>query len=212
LLRDGKGVWTCPVTELPVTLLIELFAQSTVRKFVLQSNKDLPQQMNISYSMTGNKNSFKILKIINRHDMKAKVPYVINLKSPIQAKYFKVRILKGKNQKDVDNVRLNKIEVYGSPLITPDNLTSVYERAKQMGLNVSGSKRNDEKEMYSDEENDNSSKQQETVKFQVIESDEDEEPKREVSSKYSVEEETTNKHENQSSTAGYSYFNLRSKL
>jgi hypothetical protein len=136
LLRDEKTSWSCPTEDLPVTLLVDLFVVASVRKLVIQSDKHPPQQIRISYSLSGNKNSFKTLKIVNK-ELKKGVSYVIDLKTPIRAKYFRLRVTKG----NTTSVSLSKIEIYGSPLVTPENLANIeyskalntiYEKAKNM--------------------------------------------------------------------------------
>lgn len=135
LLTDGKSTWTCLAEELPTILLVDLFVASNVRKIVLQSDEHVPQQIQISYSMTGKKNSFRMLKVIEK-SMKRGVPFIIDLKTPVKAKYFRIRVIKGTKQ-----VSLCKIEIFGSPLITPENLanieyskalSTIYEKAKNM--------------------------------------------------------------------------------
>jgi len=119
----SKTTWLIDVSS--TTLLVELFASSSVKKIIVQSDSFAPSTITIEYSQNGAKNSFKALKIITRDQLKKKIPFSVELNKNIEAKFLRFKL-----STDKQKISLSKIEVYGSPLITAENLASIeYSKA-----------------------------------------------------------------------------------
>ncbi|KAL0482328.1 tyrosinase [Acrasis kona] len=163
LNAPSKQVWS--VDSKSTTLIIELFAKSTVKKILVQSDSFSPSAITIEYSANGTKNSFRPLKVVTRDQLR-KVPFSIDLNKSVEAKFIRFKI-----STDAQKVSLSKIEIYGSPLITLENLSSI-EYSKALNTLYKKFIVNDTPltaQQQGDEDH-----QESTVTFEEVDSDDDE--------------------------------------